>query len=158
GIALAADYRRTTRPTALLGASGALVVVFGWLHLWGSPPDDTYFTTAARFGALLGRHVAPGAVTRADGGLAGALITSLLSPLGVAGSYVVLVALGIASLLLLTETSLAAAAGQARERSQSAAALAAEPWRALRERCQNRPQPLFLSVAPPAAVRPGAGE
>src|SRR5262249_46663172 len=93
-----------------------------------------------------GRAAEPKLVQCGDGGLLGALITTLLSPLDVAGSYVTLAAVGLSSLLLLTEMSLAAAARHVRERSQRAASVAVvEPWRALRER-RAAAAPLFLEV------------
>src|SRR5207253_2015923 len=113
-IALAADYRRTTQLTTLLGVAGVGIVIVGWLHLMAWPHGGAYDSTAARFSVIVGRHGEQilELARRGDGGLAGAVVTTLLSPLDVAGSYVTLVALGISSLLLLTNVTLVGAARQ----------------------------------------------
>jgi S-DNA-T family DNA segregation ATPase FtsK/SpoIIIE len=162
GIALAADYRRTTRVTTLLGVGGLLIVLFGWLHLVAWPHGQAFASTVARLSALVGGHSADGMIRATDGGLAGALIVTILSPLDVAGSYVTLIAIGVSSLLLLTEMSIAAAARGVRDRSQRAAAVAVEPWRLSRERKGNASRPAFLDMGNAARPRPdrlqGAGE
>lgn len=146
GVALAADYHRTTRPATLLGIAGLFVVVVGWLHLMAWPDGNAYDTTAARFWAMLGQTKELALARHVDGGLCGALVTSALSPLAVVGSYITLVAIGLSALLLLTDVTLAAAAGRVRDRSRRAASVAAAPWRAHRERRQREREALFLDL------------
>jgi S-DNA-T family DNA segregation ATPase FtsK/SpoIIIE len=161
GVALAADYHRTTRPATLFGLAGLFIVVVGGLHLWAWGDGESYHSTAARFGAMLGATDRLALARQPDGGLCGALVTSLLSPLAVVGSWVTLVAVALGSLLVLTNVTLAAAAERVRERSQHAAAAAVEPWRARRERRQREREAVFLDLgdtrpptAEPAAAPP----
>src|SRR2546421_157300 len=155
-LSRAAQLERTVLNPRLyydLAAAGLLSVAFGGLHLAAWPHGGAFDSTAARLAALFGRVPEKGVLLRPDGGLFGALITALLSPLELVGSYITLAACGISSLLLLTDVSLAGAARQLREGSQRAAVAAAEPLRAARERRAGSKQPLFLDVADIAASR-----
>jgi DNA segregation ATPase FtsK/SpoIIIE-like protein len=122
---LSAEPRRR-RPTAVAGWTGLFLVLLGWLHLFAWAAGDLYSSTGARWASLLRppAEVTRALVNRADGGLVGALLTSLLSPLGVAGSYVVLVAALFSAGLLVTETTLATIGSRVRERSRRAAEFA----------------------------------
>src|SRR5205814_7193446 len=71
-----------------------------------------------------GKHLA--LVDRVDGGLIGALVTMALSPVGLAGSYIVLIAAAVSCALLVTETSFGTMAGRVRDRSRRIAAIMAE--------------------------------
>jgi DNA segregation ATPase FtsK/SpoIIIE-like protein len=116
---------RRRRHTAVVGGVGLCLVLLAWLHLFAWGAGDLFASTVARWGSLF-HTLSPERLAlahRADGGLVGALLTSLMSPLGVAGSYVVLVAALISSGLLLTETTLATLGHRVRERSRQAAAL-----------------------------------
>ncbi len=159
GVALAADYRRITRPATVFGAGGLLVVLLGWLHLAAWPRGSAYDSTTARFWSLLGRDLpekSAALVRQPDGGLFGALTTTMLSPLDVLGSYVMLVALGLSAMLVLTDTTLAAIGEAMRERSRNAAARAAAALdgsrAALRERRGARARAPFVDVEAAAAA------
>lgn len=110
--------------TVAVGMLGLLLTFLGWLHVlaWGA--GDLFATSGARWQWLLGTRDAQALAERADGGLVGALVASLLSPLGIAGSYVALAAAGVSALLILMETTLAALARMIREQSRRAAMLA----------------------------------
>src|SRR5262249_38049659 len=74
-VALAADYRRSTQLTTLVGVAGLGIVVVGWLHLMAWPHGGAFQSTGARFQVITGEH--SDSVLRlartSDGGLAGAL-------------------------------------------------------------------------------------
>jgi S-DNA-T family DNA segregation ATPase FtsK/SpoIIIE len=109
-----------------VGVVGALGVVLGWLHLLSWGEGSRFASSAARIACLLGSRKHMEFVQRVDGGFVGGLVTLLLSPVGLAGSYIVLVAAGISSALLLTETSFGAMAGRMRDRSRRIAEIMVE--------------------------------
>jgi S-DNA-T family DNA segregation ATPase FtsK/SpoIIIE len=133
--------------SAGIGAIGLLLVFLGWLHVlaWGA--GDLFQTSGARWRWLLGARDAQVLAGRADGGLVGGLVASVLSPLGIAGSYVALAAAGISALLILTETTLAAVGRRMREESRRAAQLA-------RAR-STPPLPAEATIVPPVRSRRG---
>jgi DNA segregation ATPase FtsK/SpoIIIE, S-DNA-T family len=109
-----------------LGVGGAMLVVLGWLHLLSWGERDRFVTTAARMSWLLGAGKGIDLVQRVDGGLVGAMVTAALSPVGLAGAYIVLVAAAVSCALLITETSFGTMAGRVRERSRRIAEIMAE--------------------------------
>jgi S-DNA-T family DNA segregation ATPase FtsK/SpoIIIE len=96
----------------------------------------------------LGARDAQVLALRGDGGMVGGLVSGLLSPLGIAGSYVALAAAGISALLILTETTLAAVGRLMREQSRRAAQLA-------RVRAATPPLPAETTALAPARKRRG---
>src|SRR5262249_42307828 len=82
--------------------------------------------SAARLSYLIGAGHHSALVERVDGGLVGALVTLVLSPVGLAGSYIVLVAAAVSCGLLITETSFGTMAGRVRDRSRRIAEIMAE--------------------------------
>src|SRR5438445_6621358 len=108
------------------GLIGAGLVILGWLHLLSWGEQDRFATSAARISCLLGASKHPALAERVDGGLVGALVTLALSPVGLAGSYIVLVAAAVSCGLLITETSFGAMAGRVRDRSRRIAEIIAD--------------------------------
>jgi DNA segregation ATPase FtsK/SpoIIIE, S-DNA-T family len=143
-VALARCGQSRRGPTAVVGTVGLVLVFLGWLHVlaWGA--GDVFATTGARWQWLLGARDAQKLARSADGGLAGALVATLLSPLGVAGSYVALAAGSVSALLILTETTLGALARHVRERSRQAAALT---------RCRPEEAPVRGTIVAPVRRR-----
>lgn len=121
GLMLALDYRRATNLQMVLGMTGFLVMLFGWLHLMSTPYGSLFSSTGARLLALLGRPHNADLLNAQDGGLFGAVIMWAMSPLGILGSYVTLAAIGLASLLLVSELTLRAIMERMHERSRIAA-------------------------------------
>src|SRR6185369_5458360 len=105
GMALAFDYRRATNVQMVLGVTGLLVMLFGWLHL-STTLGGAFDSTGARLHALMAHRPLPPVGRVPDGGLFGALIMSVMFPLGQLGAYVTLGAIGAASVLLISELTL----------------------------------------------------
>ena len=108
-----------------MGLVGAGLVILGWLHLLSWGEHDRFVTSTARVSWLLGSAKSLALVERVDGGLIGALMTMALSPVGLAGSYIVLIAGAVCCALLITETSFGTMAGRVRDRSRRIGAKAA---------------------------------
>jgi S-DNA-T family DNA segregation ATPase FtsK/SpoIIIE len=138
GITLALDHRRATSSQMLFGIAGMLIVLFGCVHLAATPRGEEFTSTTARFFALLPGHADTAPVKAPDGGLFGALIMGALYPLGKSGSYLTLGAVGIASLLLLSELTLRGIMERAHERSRIAAEKAKKAAAAHKERQLER--------------------
>ncbi|MBI3911290.1 MAG: hypothetical protein HY320_10200, partial [Armatimonadetes bacterium] len=155
-VALVIDYRRTTSRAALVGAAGLLATVLGWLHLMHWAPGAGFDTVGPRLTVLLGGTADPKQVYLADGGFLGALLTTLLQPFGSLGARVVLAAVGLASLLLITDLTLGEIGRRIRERSRQVAARARARKAALAARKPERPA-LFLDVGKPHSPPGGAG-
>jgi DNA segregation ATPase FtsK/SpoIIIE, S-DNA-T family len=109
-----------------MGAVGALLVILGWLHLLSWGERDRFASSAERLAWLLGSGKAFDVVQRVDGGLVGGIITAALAPVGVAGSYIVLIAAAVSCALLITETSFGTMADRVRDRSRRIAEIMAE--------------------------------
>src|SRR3989442_1072150 len=108
-----------------MGLVGAGLVILGWLHLLSWGEHDRFVTSTARVSWLLGSAKSLALVERVDGGLIGALMTMALSPVGLAGSYIVLIAGAVCCALLITETSFGTMAGRGREPSPGVATILA---------------------------------
>jgi DNA segregation ATPase FtsK/SpoIIIE, S-DNA-T family len=155
GALLVFDYRRATNFHMLLGIGGLLSVLFGWLHLMSSSHGAVFDTTGARLLALAGRTHDPLLAAVLDGGIFGAIVMSLLYPLGESGAYITLVGVGIASLLLVGDLTIRGVVERFQERSRRAAAAARQRMAARREERADRReqerlkrgQTLFLDVA-----------
>lgn len=138
GISLALDHRRATNVQMVLGMAGLLIVLFGCVHLASTPRGDEFESTRERFFALLPGHPDTKGVHAPDGGLFGALIMGALYPLGKFGSYLTLSAVGLASVLLISELTLRGIMERAHERSRIAAEKAKKAAAAAKERRQER--------------------
>src|SRR5207302_10148358 len=92
GLMLALDYRRATNIQMVLGTAGFMVMLFGWIHL-SYTQGPVFASTGARLAQLLGRAHDPALLKAADGGFFGAVIMTVMSPLGTAGAYVTLAAI-----------------------------------------------------------------
>ncbi len=157
GAALALDWRRATSSQMLWGVAGILVMLFGWVHLVTTEHGAVFDTTAARFGALFHRDGDRALLERPDGGILGGVVMSALFLLGRTGSFVTLAAIGLASLLLLTELTLRGIMERVHERSRIAAERTRARAAAVGERCREvasalpvrRKQDLFLDVDEP---------
>ncbi|MFN3652416.1 MAG: DNA translocase FtsK [Armatimonadota bacterium] len=156
-LGMALDYRRATNLQMVLGVTGLLALLFGWMHLISSEHASMWATTGARFAAILGRAHEAELVQRADGGLFGALVMFLMTPLGRWGSYITLLAVGFASVLLITELTLRTIFERVHERSVIAAEGARRSAGAMREKARDvaaslpalpmpRRQSLFLDL------------
>lgn len=137
GAALALDHRRANNSQMLFGIAGMLIVLFGCVHLAATPRGEEFTSTTARFFALLPGRADTAPVKAPDGGLFGALIMGALYPLGKSGSYLTLGAVGIASLLLISELTLRGIMERAHERSRIAAEKAKKAAAARKERRQE---------------------
>jgi S-DNA-T family DNA segregation ATPase FtsK/SpoIIIE len=126
GIAIITRGRPNRTGLCQAGVTGAGVVILAWLHLLSGGEGDRFATSAARMACLLGASKQGALVDRVDGGLVGAFVTLVLSPVGLAGSYIVLVAAAVSCGLLITETSFDTMAGRVRERSRRIAEIMAE--------------------------------
>ena len=176
GFGLALDYRRATNAQMLAGVAGLLVMVFGWVHMASSRHGALMDTTIARFSALLGWKHDGSLLAVPDGGFFGAVVMSALYPLGKGGTYLTLGAIGVASLLVITELTIRGVLERLHARSRIAADAARAGAAAARERRRARretpledgpPQlaaprrtSLFLDLggdAAPGTAEPGAG-
>src|SRR5689334_13816541 len=126
GIATITRGRPNRTGLCQAGLIGAGVVILGWLHLLSWGESDRFSTSAARLSCLIGAGRHSVLVDRVDGGLVGAVVTLVLSPVGLAGSYIVLVAAAVSCGLLITETSFGTMAGRVRDRSRRIAEIMAE--------------------------------
>ncbi len=158
GISLAFDHRRTWNLQLGLGVSGILATLFGWVHLVATPSAQAWASTGARLKALAGWPHDPDLVLRADGGLLGGVMMSLLAPFGTSGPYVALAAIGAISLLLVTQLTIRGIAERIRQRSSHAAQRAKRGAEVVKARYQEgvaaraerreqrRTQALFLEL------------
>lgn len=121
GVALVWDYRRVAGRQLQWGVAGVLVFLLGWVHLLATPHGDAFASTQARFAAAFGKEVAGNLTAAPDGGCIGALVIWMLTPLERWGSMVTLCAIGLASALLLSETTLRGLMERTHERSRIAA-------------------------------------
>lgn len=151
GLMLALDYRRATNAQMVLGVVGLMMMLFGWVHLLSTAHGAVFDTTGARLYALLGWKHDPKLLAVPDGGFFGAVIMSAMFPLGVLGSYITLAALGVASLLLITELTLRAFGERIHERSRITAEKARRKAAEMKERATER-------AAERAAAREEAAE
>lgn len=126
GLAVITRGRPQRTGLCQLGMAGVLVVILGWLHLLSWGDRDRFVSSAARLACLLGSAKSLDLVQRVDGGLIGAFVTLALSPVGLAGSYIVLVAAAVSCALLITETSFGTMAGRVRDRSRRIAEILEE--------------------------------
>ncbi len=121
GVALVWDYRRVAGRQLQWGVAGVLVFCLGWVHLLATPHGQAFASTQARFAAAFGREFAATLAAAPDGGCIGALVIWMLTPLERWGSMVTLCAIGLASALLLSETTLRGLMERTHERSRIAA-------------------------------------
>src|SRR5439155_2655147 len=132
------------------------VVILGWLHLLSWGERDRFASSAARISWLLGGGKGLELVQRVDGGAVGALVALALSPVGLAGSYIILVAAAVSCALLITETSFGAMAGRVRDRSRQIAEIMAEREAArvaARDAAASARQSMPMHEPRPAAAR-----
>jgi S-DNA-T family DNA segregation ATPase FtsK/SpoIIIE len=137
-LALALDYRRATHGQMLLGIGGIMTVVFGCVHLASTARGMEFDSTRARFAAMLPNTADTSLVFAPDGGMLGALVMAVLFPLGQMGSYLVLGATGLASVLLVSELTLRGMGERIHERSRIAAEKARKANAARKARKQER--------------------
>jgi cation transport ATPase len=131
---LALDYRRATNMQLLVGVAGMMVVLFGWIHLMTTARGTEFDTSGARLLALIGRNHEADMIAVRDGGIFGAAVMSILFPLGKLGSFVTLGAVGVASVLLISELTLRGIFERMHERSRIAAEKARQSAAARKER------------------------
>jgi DNA segregation ATPase FtsK/SpoIIIE, S-DNA-T family len=156
GLALALDFRRATDGQMVAGVTGLLVTLFGWVHLMTTRHGVVFDTTGARFFAMLGWNHDPKLLKAPDGGFFGAVIMSALFPLGDIGSYFTLAAVGLASMLLISELTLRGILERLHERSRIAAEQARSRALAVRQRCRDAGSNLpALPAVPSAPTRHG---
>ena len=117
--ALVTERYRIVYVSGWLGAAGLLLVTVAGLHLYMWPSGNAYDSTAARGAALLGKAAEESLVSAPDGGLLGAVATTILYPLGLWGSYLALVAIGVAASLLIADMTLMSVAQVMHERSEA---------------------------------------
>jgi S-DNA-T family DNA segregation ATPase FtsK/SpoIIIE len=135
-----------------MGSVGSLLVILGWLHLLSWGERDRFASSAARLAWLLGSGKGLEVVQRVDGGIIGGIITAALAPVGVAGSYIVLIAAAVSCALLITETSFGTMADRVRDRSRRIAEIMAER-EAAREAAQEARSERPMHQPRPASVR-----
>ncbi len=157
-LALIFDLRRNAEIQLFCGLVGFKILALGAVHLLGRSPGGLFDSTVARASAFLGRTHDPALVVSPDGGLLGAVVVWSLSPFGRWGSVVILGAIGVASLLLITDLTLRTVIERAHERSvfageklraqaESARTRAREVAAALPARREpERKKPVFLEV------------
>jgi S-DNA-T family DNA segregation ATPase FtsK/SpoIIIE len=121
-FALVVDYRKVLDSQLVWGTLGLLAVVLGWVHLLAMGSALPWDSTLARIENRLNLNwsVNGALVGAADGGALGALVVWALTPLGRLGSFVTLVAVGLASFLLLSDLTLRGLLDRANERSRIA--------------------------------------
>jgi S-DNA-T family DNA segregation ATPase FtsK/SpoIIIE len=126
GLAIITRGRPQRTGLCQMGSVGSLLVILGWLHLLSWGERDRFASSAARMAWLLGSGKGLDVVQRVDGGLVGGVITAALAPVGLAGSYIVLIAAAVSCALLITETSFGTMADRVRDRSRRIAEIMAE--------------------------------
>jgi S-DNA-T family DNA segregation ATPase FtsK/SpoIIIE len=137
GLALALDYRRTTSSQMLIGIGGLLGVLLGWTHLASTPSAQIWTSTGARLGWLFGHGGNAALMARPDGGLIGAFVMLLTWPLGRAGAYITFVAIGAASVLLVSDLTIRGIMERAHERSRIAGERARKRAQAISAKAQE---------------------
>ncbi len=153
-LMLVFDYRRATNLQMVAGVTCLLITLFGFVHLLTTTHGHEFDSTGARFQALLRRSHNSGLVLHPDGGVFGAIIMSLMFPLGKLGSYVTLVAFAGAGILLITELTIRGVLERMHERSRIATEAARLRAAAMSERAREtvaalparRSQDLFLEL------------
>lgn len=153
-LMLVFDYRRATNLQMVVGVGCLLATLFGFVHLMTTGHGHEFDSTGARLAALFRKAHDSGLVLRPDGGIFGALIMSLMFPLGVTGSYVTLIALAGAGILLITELTIRGVLERAHERARINAERTRKQAAAMQERAREvvsslpvrRQQDLFLEL------------
>jgi S-DNA-T family DNA segregation ATPase FtsK/SpoIIIE len=153
GLGLAMDYRRATNLQMVLGVAGILVMLFGCVHLLTTGRGEEFDSTSARLYAMFHWKSHSPLLAAPDGGFFGAAVMSLMFPLGQLGSFITLGAIGLASVLLITELTLRSIAERVHERSRIAAEKARLGAGKVGDRCREAAARISVPKQPPPAQK-----